>query len=817
MLKSENINKRGDFGETLLMQAVLQGNQAAVGLLIQNGADVHLKDYGGETALHMAARKGYTAIVKQLLDAGVAVNVQDVEGWTPLMRAVTEERADIVGQLLSRGADIVKKNSDNETAIERAVVIGNPQVLSVLMRSSAMKYPTPLIESAIDHARSRAAQLGKPEIEALFESRQVVLSRTKPTQLGEMPWLRAGIEEKSSEKVKQVQLKPMPKGLSNERFYELQVGTYSSEERATYALNEFKKKFYDVLKGYNYHITQAHLGTDQRDVKYRVRVGYFNNYDAAGDTCDSLKDKEGSCFVVDVTDDVKSVDAPKHMKAQQSQPLDAIPVQSQLSGPHIPPLASMDESDEGMALPVMDEVKSELAAEQSPSDVVMTEMGVGSETMPGGDRNKVEFKEELVAKSESYDLPWVTDRQNIGRQDVYQKTLDMDKGSYLSFRPKMLLESTVPQKSVVNPPKIEKAPKVVREAEEEIVEVTEVADVIPMPEDVQKITPVAPQPIEMSVIKEKVVELSPVPPVPSVSHVQPTSSDPLVPPAPRAMSEPIQMRDMMTKEMKVAKQKQVAVPVAPPKISREEFIKKMKKMETVPDTKVSEAVLVPDELTKADEKPSNMLPEDYRMEETPKNHYKVGFFPSEKDAVTYWDRMFAYDEKYHTLSAKPASYPQGTALIVGPVVSQESLAQLCTSIKENNLICYDRKDNIIEAEMIPEQTKSGVFGQQQGNIASVSSKVLTQKSETKNVETWIELGAFSSGAEAEYYWMFLNEDHKDIFASLQFSIKPMKDHSLGKNASSLRAGPFEDKQIADSLCRMMQMRKVTCFVSGSKK
>jgi len=58
-------------GATALMWAVAEGYSQAVGMLLQAGADVNMKNQGGYTALMIAEFNNYRGICAMLRQAGV--------------------------------------------------------------------------------------------------------------------------------------------------------------------------------------------------------------------------------------------------------------------------------------------------------------------------------------------------------------------------------------------------------------------------------------------------------------------------------------------------------------------------------------------------------------------------------------------------------------------------------------------------------------------------------------------------------------------------------------------------------------------------
>lgn len=84
--KGANINARGQFGETPLIDAAIQRTPEALQLLISRGADINAQNYEGNTALMNAINEGQTANVRILIAAGANVNIPDNKGRTALKR-----------------------------------------------------------------------------------------------------------------------------------------------------------------------------------------------------------------------------------------------------------------------------------------------------------------------------------------------------------------------------------------------------------------------------------------------------------------------------------------------------------------------------------------------------------------------------------------------------------------------------------------------------------------------------------------------------------------------------------------------------------
>jgi hypothetical protein len=109
-----------DTDTTALMEAVDNGNQEMVVVLLNAGADVNAKNKFGGTALLMLREQATDEIVRTLITAGAKVNVKDAEGNTPLMIAASLGNAPVLQALLEAGAKVNAKNKDGETALMKA-------------------------------------------------------------------------------------------------------------------------------------------------------------------------------------------------------------------------------------------------------------------------------------------------------------------------------------------------------------------------------------------------------------------------------------------------------------------------------------------------------------------------------------------------------------------------------------------------------------------------------------------------------------------------------------------------------------------------
>ena len=76
------INKLNFYGNTALMDAVLQGQYPTVQLLIAHGADVNIRNRIGNTVAHIAALNGHLRILQLLVEKKINVLAKNFEDYT---------------------------------------------------------------------------------------------------------------------------------------------------------------------------------------------------------------------------------------------------------------------------------------------------------------------------------------------------------------------------------------------------------------------------------------------------------------------------------------------------------------------------------------------------------------------------------------------------------------------------------------------------------------------------------------------------------------------------------------------------------------
>ena len=121
----EDVNKRDDYGCTVVMAAACEGHEDVVRLLAERGADLNLvnEKQEGWTALFLATKWGHTDTVEALTQLGANVNVVDSDtGFSLLIQAVDLKDAQLVKMFIDHGADVNLQDKEGMSEIGRAHV-----------------------------------------------------------------------------------------------------------------------------------------------------------------------------------------------------------------------------------------------------------------------------------------------------------------------------------------------------------------------------------------------------------------------------------------------------------------------------------------------------------------------------------------------------------------------------------------------------------------------------------------------------------------------------------------------------------------------
>ena len=117
-------------GETALFHVIGSGSSDAFELLINNKANLKLRDRSGDSLLHKAATFSREHFSSRLIELGIEVNSTNKVGSTPLHYAVRSGNKGIVQLLIDKGAKIGLRDVDGKTSIEVAQEMSERKGLS---------------------------------------------------------------------------------------------------------------------------------------------------------------------------------------------------------------------------------------------------------------------------------------------------------------------------------------------------------------------------------------------------------------------------------------------------------------------------------------------------------------------------------------------------------------------------------------------------------------------------------------------------------------------------------------------------------------
>ena len=120
-----------------LIEAVKNGDTAAVRALLDKGGDVNAPDVDGTTVLHWAVSRDNLEVADLLIRAGANVRATNRYGVAPLSLACLNGNVAMVGKLLQAGADPKSTQPGGEIALMTAARTGNAAVVQQLLTRGA--------------------------------------------------------------------------------------------------------------------------------------------------------------------------------------------------------------------------------------------------------------------------------------------------------------------------------------------------------------------------------------------------------------------------------------------------------------------------------------------------------------------------------------------------------------------------------------------------------------------------------------------------------------------------------------------------------
>ncbi|KAJ6160634.1 hypothetical protein N7470_004030 [Penicillium chermesinum] len=134
---SYNINEKGNHGRTALVAACSRGHLEIVQMLLENGADMTLRDFDGHDSLTTASLNGHLEIVRLLVKRGADISVASNQGETSLYCAAYKGHFEILKLLIEKGGDIEGHNFRHLTPLNAASDGGHFDVVKLLVQKGA--------------------------------------------------------------------------------------------------------------------------------------------------------------------------------------------------------------------------------------------------------------------------------------------------------------------------------------------------------------------------------------------------------------------------------------------------------------------------------------------------------------------------------------------------------------------------------------------------------------------------------------------------------------------------------------------------------
>lgn len=122
---------------TALSAACRRGHVSIVGLLIENGADIHGRLTPRWPPIHTAAKYGWPVITDLLLKSGVDINRRNSNGQTACHVAADSSEENSLAYLLHAGCNLEVKDDNGDTPLHLAAENARPETVELLFQKGA--------------------------------------------------------------------------------------------------------------------------------------------------------------------------------------------------------------------------------------------------------------------------------------------------------------------------------------------------------------------------------------------------------------------------------------------------------------------------------------------------------------------------------------------------------------------------------------------------------------------------------------------------------------------------------------------------------
>ena len=132
-IQNRNMKINPNTANLQLLQATQRGDREAVLKLLQQGADINVRDAQGRTPVMIATYQHNTDMVRTLLQAGAGVNIRDNNKENPLLHAGAQGWLDILRLAIEAHADTRLTNRFGGISIIPASERGHVEIVRELL------------------------------------------------------------------------------------------------------------------------------------------------------------------------------------------------------------------------------------------------------------------------------------------------------------------------------------------------------------------------------------------------------------------------------------------------------------------------------------------------------------------------------------------------------------------------------------------------------------------------------------------------------------------------------------------------------------